>query len=76
MGEPSCSFSAVARDADEARALMVIDAKRGEAGAYKSEYLAKWIAAGAPVKRISGHFKPPDIYYLHSLLRAKVEAAA
>jgi hypothetical protein len=74
MGRDYCAFDAVARDEEEARAMMVLQAKRGDAG--DAEYLKVWLAAGAPLKRLTSHGSPPYVGTLDQFIYPLPVAAA
>lgn len=74
MEQSCCTFSATAKDEVEARALMILQAKAGDAG--DAEYLAKWLAKGQPVKRITSLRPPPSLLTLESLIKGQVEEKA
>jgi len=73
-----CSFSAIARDMHEARAIMTVKHKADEEGSYgherRTQYFEQWTAAGQPVMRLdSNSWGAPTIYTWESYdIRPKV----
>ncbi len=73
MEQSCCTLSATAKDEVEARALMILQAKAGDAG--DAEYLTKWLAAGQPVKRITSMRLPPSLLTLESLFKGGIDSS-
>ena len=68
MGQVNgCTFSAIARDDDEARAMMILKFKEdmGSAGwcmSSRKEYFECWMKAGAPIRRLVGDsWRAPEV---------------
>jgi hypothetical protein len=77
-----CSYSAMARDDDEARSIMILSFKSSNReGGYnaieRQEYFESWMKAGAPIKRLTGDgWRAPEVVQWDDMFAHQKEAVA